>query len=70
MNHLNPLKANSFTAFQRISHDKIINMAEVVKVEKDILTLFNNFKAKITPSFKKSCYKSYGQTLFYKSCSL
>ena len=49
--------------FQRISQDKIINMGEIIKVENDILTLYSNYRAKITRSFKKKFFEYYNQNV-------
>jgi DNA-binding LytR/AlgR family response regulator len=60
---LKSFESKLFYGFQRISQDKIINMAEIIKVEKDILTLYSDFKAKITRSFKKTFYESFDQNI-------
>lgn len=49
--------------FQRISQYIIINLSEIVHIEKDVLTLNGDFSAKITRSFKKAFYETYNQNI-------
>lgn len=56
-------ESNLLYGFQRTSQDKIINMSEIMEIQKDTITLYNNYETKITRSFKKAFYETYYQNI-------